>query len=162
MTTKSIGVDVGVRNLAFCLVERPSTILKWELYDLDDYTDIRDVIKTFMNGVHPVDIIAIEKQPKCNVLMDSVGHVLSCAFYEFYLGSRPPLITFIPPASKYDLPDFRIDNGTTYEDRKSKTVENILRVLGPDSDWKRHLLGYRKKDDLADAFVLALLGLEKF
>lgn len=172
--------DVGVIHLAYCLLEEDSAqIIQWGLLDLLEErpdTKIKDLsiseLKTLMikkldqikDQLLPCDLVIIENQPVLkNPTMKAVA---SCLFDFFLIRGKVDSdlisidVMYTSPINKLKcgiLPPEEIDAlkkryKSRYTVAKKLATRTCEVLVGPDHPT---LCKSKKKDDLADAFLLA-------
>ena len=146
---KVLGLDLGVENLSWCLLEfregEEREILSWRLGHVypDDrfhYHMLADYVMGIVKDTDftEADVVVIEQQVR------GVLKVLECAFH---VALYPKAVVIRPSAVKTH---FGIKGGN-HRLNKRLAVDKVLSILGSDA-----MDGYAKKDDLCDSFLLAL------
>ncbi len=101
------------------------------------------------------DVVAIELQPTKNNRMKMVSHLV----YGFFIEHFPDAsVKFVRAADK--LKDVPRAEKKTYTDRKKKSVELVSEMLTDDHD-RAFFAASRKKDDLADVYLMCLRQLAR-
>lgn len=171
--------DVGVIHLAYCLLEDATTIICWGVVDLLEErpgTKVKDLgiseLKTLLitkldqmkDNFFPCDLVLIENQPVLkNPTMKAVA---SCVFDYFLIRGRVDSksisqdVQYTSPVNKLrcgilsqDVIDtLREKYKTKYVLTKQLAVKSCEALVGKDH---AVLCNSKKKDDLADAYLLA-------
>ena len=171
-----ISFDVGLKNLAYCIIDNKS-IDKWENlcipYDKKQSLEITvenlltSLSETF-GDVH-ADTVLIENQPRINGLMKTI----SVAIYTFFnmlkiMHGSVVSVRFISAQNKLKCKHASsvVDQSTyksTYKERKKAAIEITRKYLSTvfagcqKQEWFE---GQRKKDDLSDCFLQAMFWME--
>lgn len=165
-----LSFDVGIRNLAYCLVEgepRSPRVLKWDLLDVQA-KDLEAMSSKLVGVLHELfaedDIsqVLIENQPVMkNPTMKSVQMII----YSFFICSRElgmssiGRVGLVPASCKNKfcekvLAEDPDESPACYARNKRRAVQ-ATRKLIPEA-WRAYFEAHKKKDDLADAFLQAL------
>ena len=186
---KIIGLDVGIHNLALSRIERDSTnaivaIEDWKLLDcapemnatkLSIEDAVRLVVETLEQNAsffENVDVLAIESQP-CgrlatgNLKMKVISHgIQTWAMLRF-----PEMKTvFVNPKNKLtreycgDL--LQLEGGDAavkarYKKHKKLAVDACKAIVDSFEEWTEFFAKHKKKDDIADALLLAAVAERK-
>lgn len=176
-----LSFDVGIRNLAFCMVRSEVTeegpaneILMWDVVDIkakdmDSMASKLVSVLFELFGTETIDQVLIENQPVMkNPTMKSVQMII----YTFFVCAREvgmsPVgkVTLVPASCKNKFCDKilrDIDPATissarsSYMQNKKRAVETTRRLIP--NDWAEFFRSHKKKDDLADAYLQALCKL---
>ena len=169
-----LSFDVGIKNLAFCLLHVPSqSIEKWECVDigadkLDDIaTNLYNVLDDmFLHSDHMHLHILIENQP---VLKNPTMKSIQMLIYSYFKlldvhGHCATKISFVSAGKKNT---YLKDKGFPVKpkDYKSNKIQSIAFVNAWINDknrsWCETLGKHKKQDDLCDALlqILATLAL---
>lgn len=178
--------DVGLRTLSFCLMD-DTDVVQWRSIDVqgDKKTvSIEEGAVLIMQALHgltfgPVDSIIIEQQPAgghnqhSNVRMKVMSHAIQCYFYTRALvEGNSSTVTFVAASSKFserpkaekkatDTVHLKYTNNKKYAVVK---VQELLSATLPTDHAARVMFEgttVKKKDDLADAYLLAHYFLHK-
>ena len=166
-----LSFDVGIRNLAYCLVEGEQgspRVLKWDVLDVHA-KDIEAMSSKLVGVLYDLfaedDIsqVLIENQPVMkNPTMKSVQMII----YSFFICTRElgmssiGRVGLVPASCKNkfcekvlaeEAPD---ESPASYARNKRRAVQTT-RKLVPEA-WRAYFEAHKKKDDLADAFLQAL------
>lgn len=156
-----LSIDVGIRNLAMCLLDdkNENLVREWDVsgvppehkdgvyVSLRDHLDARPWILT-------AKTILIEKQPERNKKMISVMHFL----HAYFIIKCPRAETILYDA-RHKIPDVAGPGKVQYNKRKKVSIERCEAFIrnGPvNVHWLNTFLKSKKKDDLADTVMQAL------
>jgi hypothetical protein len=156
-----LSIDVGIKNLAMCLLdeENGNLVREWDVsgvppehkdgvyVSLRNHLDARPWILT-------AKTILIEKQPERNKKMVSVMHFL----HAYFIIKCPEAETILYDA-KHKIPDVVGPGKTQYNKRKKVSIERcetFIRENQVNVHWLDTFLKSKKKDDLADTVMQAL------
>ena len=186
--TRYASFDMGVKNLALCIVEvadpAPPSIVHWELINtleesprrLTSARNIRievavealvDAMRSRAALWEGVAEVVIEQQPVArmavsNTLCKCLSHVLQAHFYQ--MGAR---VRFCSPKLKLGVAG--VDDGAApakekakdrYARHKRAAIDETRRRVPEGDTWRAYFEGVSKKDDLADAFLQALVVID--
>ena len=186
--TRYASFDMGVKNLALCIVEvadsAPPAIVHWELINtleesprrLTSARNIRiesavealvDAMRSRAARWEGVTEVVIEQQPVArmpvsNTLCKCLSHVMQAYFYQ--LGAR---VRFRSPKRKLGVAG--VDDGAApakekakdrYARHKRAAIDETRRRVPEGGAWRAYFEGVTKKDDLADAFLQALVAID--
>ena len=165
MSKAVLGVDVGRKNLAMCLVEPgldfvDDVILGWAVVSIDPTpAGVIAGLKSIENWP-PATHVAIERQPNKNPTMKRLEHQL-----EMYFATAGVPATVIDAKHKLSFaaqtpwwPTRSIDTWS-YHERKKLSVETVTAMLSgtaQSQEIRDTFEKSRKKDDLADACLHAM------
>ena len=156
-----LSIDVGIRNLAMCLLDEKSGNLVRE-WDVDGvppqhedgvYVSLRKHLDE-RPWVLTANTILIEKQPERNKKMISVMHFL----HAYFIIKCPNAETILYDA-RHKIPDVAGPGKAQYNKRKKVSIERceaFIRDGTTNSHWLDIFLKSKKKDDLADTVMQAL------
>ena len=156
-----LSIDVGIRNLAICLLDDKSgnLVRHWDVDGIPPqhkdgiYVSMRDHLDA-RPWVLTADTILIEKQPERNKKMVSVMHFL----YAYFIIKCPQAETILYDA-RHKIPDVAGPGKAQYNKRKKVSIERceaFIRDGSTNAHWLDTFLKSRKKDDLADTVMQAL------
>ena len=188
---KLISWDIGITNLAYCIME-DFNIIKWGVIDIRECEvkkkkkNIIKIAPILINKVYSdldlidIDYVLIENQPCMkNPVMKSVQMIL----YTYYLmckekncnnASRIKKIFLISASNKlkvYDGPEIELNYKSSYTIRKKKAILHAKYFLEKKCDqadgekWLDYFNNNKKKDDLSDTYLQGLYfltNLKKF
>ena len=159
-----LSIDVGVKNLAVCLLNGPEKIDFWEVFDLGNVSDstTRKLIKLnkVLNGVpqlcdnKTIKTVLIEKQPSFNPKM----RVMASALHMFFVTKGFTDIRSYSAKYKLQLckSDADYDCASRYQKNKKRSIDttkHYLETLESLKTWIPVFKAAKKKDDFADAFL---------
>lgn len=180
-----IGIDVGLHNLALCTVQRDEaslTIEHWVVVDCapgknatkmsieDSCAAVVDTLDSM--AIEDVQLFAIESQP-CgrvatgNTKMKVVSH---CIQTWARLRFPEAKVTFVNPKNKmareYVGELLGLEGGdaavkTRYKKHKDAAVAAARKIVEGKEQWSVYLESLKKKDDAADALLLAAVAGKK-
>ena len=149
-----LSIDVGIRNLAMCLMD-DRKIIQWDVGGVpplsDDglYESMLKHIKT-RPWVLESDTVLIEKQPDKNRKMKSVENFL----HSYFVIHDKKVIIY---DARHKIPDIAGAGKRKYRQRKNASIERCREFVKKENP---ELLGFfnahDKKDDLADTVMQAL------
>ena len=156
-----LSIDVGIRNLAMCLLDdkNGNLVREWDVSGVPPehrdglYVSLRDHLDT-REWVRTADTILIEKQPERNKKMISVMHFL----HAYFIIKCPKAETILYDA-RHKIPDVAGPGKTQYNKRKKVSIERCEAFIrdGPtNAHWLETFQKSKKKDDLADTVMQAL------
>lgn len=151
---KILSIDVGLRNLALCLIE-DKTILQWEVGGIaSEHTDgLFVTLKKHLDEKQWIlesDMILIERQPDRNRKMKTVENFIHAYFV------CHDMKTIIWDA-KYKIPDVVGPGKKKYKLRKDTSIDRCLEFIKEtNQSWVEFFKSHPKKDDLADTVMQAL------
>lgn len=166
-----LGIDPGIRNCGICIFDATTQrIDSWEVVDTDPSSAkamIRQLDTALGEGqiaihlVDGIDGVAVERQPPKNAQM------LKCMYYiESYVAHRFPEAWYvtITPQKRHALTRGDHHRGApsaNYAARKKRSIEYVASWLASTSnnaEAHRLLATHAKKDDLCEAFLVALIA----
>lgn len=147
-----MGIDVGLRNLSYCLLTGKGRLACWTVVDLLEQPPGLVLSALFQNFV---DLhVGIESQPRWNRPM----WLLSRIVFEYFrarLGHGVLSVRFLRAHRKYNPRWLRLScRASSYVERKGQSI--LLCRASALHRFERA----SKKDDLADSLLLTLLLLE--
>jgi len=155
-----LSIDVGIRNLALCLLNETSNlVVQWDVSGIPP--EHRDGIYVSLRKhlderpwVLGADTVLIEKQPDRNKKMVSVMHFL----HAYFIIKNPKAETILYDA-RHKIPDVAGPGRAQYLKRKKTSIERCEAFIRQDdvnAHWLETFLASKKKDDLADTVMQAL------
>lgn len=151
-----LSIDVGIKNLAMCLLEDQSRIIFWEVSQIpSEHSDgLVLVLKKHLDErreqLDPIDLVLIERQPEKNRKMKSIENFLH-AYFVFN-----DIKTLLWDA-KHKIPDVCGPGKKKYKLRKDTSIERCGEwVKTNQPHWLTFFDQHKKKDDLADTVMQAL------
>lgn len=170
-----IGFDIGINNLAYCVCDEQGGILQWEVINLKKDTEkkldfnetanrlIFELRQRFDNTVF--DTVLIENQP---VMKNPVMKSIQMMIYTFFLMKNAKLVKLVAASNKLkvkekpDVSEIISNIKTKYKQNKLVAIEyakHYLQKPGSES-WQTLFLAHKKKDDLADSFLMIVHYIE--
>lgn len=155
-----LSIDVGIRNLAMCLLDdKTNLVVNWDVDGIPPqhedgvYVSLRKHLDA-RPWVLTADTVLIEKQPDRNKKMVAVMHFL----YAYFIIKCPGTETILYDA-RHKIPDVAGPGKSQYLKRKKASIERCEEFIrsGPvNAHWLDTFLKSKKKDDLADTVMQAL------
>ena len=156
-----LSIDVGIKNLAMCLLDedKNNLVVEWDVDGIPPqhrdgvYVSMRDHLDA-RPWVLNAKTILIEKQPDRNKKMVSVMHFL----YAYFIIRCPKAETILYDA-RHKIPDVAGPGKAQYNKRKKVSIErceDFIRSNSVNSHWIDTFVKSKKKDDLADTVMQAL------
>ena len=172
---KILSFDIGIKNLAYCVLDKNHTIFHWNVIDLmqdfdkkakittDKLADIIFEKLTPLKEILDVDFIVLENQPSMkNPKMKTVQIILLSFFVakRRELGLKYSIDCFLP-RNKLDVYKGEkrqeiIDSITcksVYSRTKKMSIEFCKDMIINQPDKLEFIKNSKKKDDLADSFI---------
>ena len=154
-------IDVGIKNLAMCLLDedRENLVVEWDVSGVPPqhkdgvYVSLRKHLDE-RPWVLNANTILIEKQPDRNKKMVSVMHFL----HAYFIIKNPDAETILYDA-RHKIPDVAGPGKAQYNKRKKVSIERCEAFIrdGPiNAHWLETFQKSKKKDDLADTVMQAL------
>ena len=158
-----LSIDVGIVNLAVCLLNGPDNIEFWHVFDLGKAADTtRRLIKlnSALEGVpelrdkSKIKTVLIEKQPSFNPKM----RVMASALHMYFVTKGFKDIRSYSAKYKLQLCEGAdaYNCATRYSNNKKRAVETTKHFLDNVSSlnkWTATFSDAKKKDDYADSFL---------
>jgi hypothetical protein len=155
-----LSIDVGIRNLALCLLDedRKNLVTEWDVDGIPPqhadgiYVSLRNHLDE-RPWVLTAKTILIEEQPSFNKKMVSVMHFL----HAYFIIKCPKAETIIYHASN-KIPDISGPGKAQYNKRKKASIERceaFIRSSDVNAHWVDTFVKSKKKDDLADTVMQA-------
>ena len=158
-----LSFDVGIKNLAYCLIdtsENTWNILDWNVIDCTSSNHILTLIKELDALPHLLEstVILIEKQPSFNPKMRIIGGCLYTYFTLRIAHEQNRNIKILFYSAKHKLKNVNVTQvtGKTKYLRNKKLAIEETKFLLNESDWLKYFLSNKKKDDLADSLLQGL------
>jgi hypothetical protein len=153
-----LSIDVGIKNLAMCLID-PGTkkIKQWDVDGVPpNHSDglYLSLIKHLNKKPWILESrqVLIEKQPDRNKGMKSVEHLIHA-----YLLAKDETREVIVWDARFKVPDIAGPGKTKYAARKAASVERARKFIqDTNPEWVSYFDKHKKKDDLADTVMQAL------
>ena len=160
---KLLGIDCGVKNLAYCIYDTETkTIEKWDVIDVSEkLTYIPDMCITYLEkhtDLLDCDKVLIEKQPPRNGKMRVMEASLYCYFTLRGKIDESKQITSVETYSaKHKLGGMLGLSGIkSYGARKKAAIKKVTDLLSDNETWLRYFCEHKKRDDLADSWLMIL------
>lgn len=158
-----LSFDVGIKNLAYCLIDTSDNqwnILDWNVIDCTSSNHILTLIKELDSLPHLLDstVILIEKQPSFNPKMRIIGGCLYTYFTLRIAHEQNRKVKIMFYSAKHKLKNVNVTQVTgknKYYRNKKLAVEETKFLL-KDTEWLTFFLSNKKKDDLADSLLQGL------
>jgi hypothetical protein len=155
-----LSIDVGIRNLAMCLFDEHSTLIKqWDVSGVPPehrdgtYVSLRKHLDE-RPWVLEADTVLIEKQPDRNKKMKTVEN-----FLHAYFVIKAPTTETIVYDARFKIPDVSGPGKAQYLKRKKASIERCKTFLETHENnhhWLPVFDASKKKDDLADTVMQAI------
>lgn len=183
---KIVGIDVGIRNLALCCLDaRTGTIDHWHVLDVlgDKHknatkTSIADCVTCMLHALSELDwwstlgendVVAIESQPVGRIATGNIKcKCISHAIQSFVVLHTKATPIFVNPKTKFGTETIAEYGGLDlagdenvkkrYKMHKAAAVKMVDTTVA-DTPWVEWWTTLKKKDDAADAFLLAKIAM---
>jgi hypothetical protein len=161
-----ISFDVGIKNLAYCIIDYTDSIIKiidWQVVSIEG-TDIYqhsrslfDILKNICSEHGRLDTVLIENQPcNKNPKMKSIQMMI----FSFFV-LQDMTVHMISAVNKLKVKKNPVPSEKlTYAQKKKRGVELALMYID-DAALTDKLTSSKKKDDLADCYLQGVFWLEK-
>ena len=163
-----ISFDVGIKNLAYCILTPDLEIIKWDVIDISgtDFNEQSKILFEKLKEIHTsveitISTCLIENQPCTkNPRMKSIQMMI----YSYWILNN--INTHMVSA----INKLKVKNNTnkseklSYTQKKKKGIELALSYIestSQSSEIKDQFHKSKKKDDLADSFLQAISWLNK-
>ena len=163
-----LSVDVGYKTMAICKLYSDGRIARWEVTDLSKRSagntkgDIVDACLIWLMDeaelLEGIKQVVIETQPRFNPTMMRLSHTVAAYVQLWALQTGNDIeVSFCPASRKnaYLCKALGLKRTRTYSENKKRSVAYVSSALP--EEWKNYFESHKKKDDLADCFVQALL-----
>jgi hypothetical protein len=157
---KILSIDVGIRNLAMCLLDDAENLIEqWDVSGIPPqhedgiYVSLRKHLDD-RAWTLTADVTLIEKQPDRNKKMKSVENFL----HAYFVIKNPRAETIIYDA-RHKIPDVAGPGRAQYLKRKKTSIERCKEFIHTgetNAHWIPVFNTSKKKDDLADTVMQAL------
>jgi hypothetical protein len=163
-----LSFDIGIKNLAYCLLNEYKQIIDWNVCDISGktYDKICQKMITILDQIICPNetIVIIENQPGLNPKMRVISGQV---FMYFSIRKRDQLgvkrVTYYSPKNKLklvsqfnDIPEKQYSTG--YQYRKYLSKECCKRLI-KDPYWVKYFNQSKKKDDLSDSYLQGIVYL---
>ena len=158
-----LSFDVGIKNLAFCVMDRQFNIHSWFCTEIPNPTTQLKNLLCYLDSLElmeNVDTILIEKQPYKNPKMRLLENILLTYFNIRNIDNSND-VKILSYNAKHKLGELgkQIKGKTNYNQRKKLSIQlcNTFLVKYTQEDvFKYYFTKSKKKDDLADSLLQAL------
>lgn len=165
-----LSFDIGIVNMAYCVIEKETKQIKyWEVFSLCNSTEIencKDLVRKMDERLHileEVDLILMERQPKCNPKMRSLASALRSYFIVRGMVDRQLKFSIKDYSPKHKLrcwegPVPIISCKSEYRRRKKLAIFHCEQLMVDQTQEIRDIYSsaQSKKDDLADCFLQSM------
>ena len=153
-----VAIDPGLKHLGWSMFDSvANSFISFGVYDLvkdvpkKEHTKYAQLIKRFVNNssesLDRADVIVIEIQMMARFKV--IATALQCFYWEKHIMVAPKAVRYY----------YNISTGN-YNENKKKSIEFAPSLLGLHG--KQRLEGLKKKDDAADAIILACYYNDRF
>jgi len=151
-----LSIDVGIINIGMCMYNTSTKkIHYWDVGGIPPenskglYPCLFEYFKS-KEWINEPDMILLEKQPDKNKKMKSVEHFI----HTFFLCMNKTVRVY---DARHKIPDVVGPGKKQYAKRKQTSVIRCREILNENNkEWIEFFNSYKKKDDLADAFMQVL------
>lgn len=181
---KVVGCDVGIKNLGLCMIDTETNVIEqWHVLDVlgeknATKTSIEDCVRYMLIALKELswwetltaeDLVAIESQPvgrmaTGNIKCKCISHAIQ-SFVQLQTVAR---CTFVNPKTKVGAEILATIGGAVgggddnvkkrYKIHKQAAVATVQTMVNNDGKWAEWYNGLKKKDDAADAYLLAVVA----
>lgn len=161
---KTLSFDVGMKNLAYCVIESEK-IIAWDIITVPtsyNETLCINLVKELdeIPSMLDVDQVVIEKQPAKNNKMRIMEHLLTSYFVIKGINDKEKSMRKVKVYSaKFKLGTSTVRGKQNYSARKKLAVTRCAEFLSRSTQEEYYISKFnnsKKKDDLADCFLQAL------
>jgi Holliday junction resolvasome RuvABC endonuclease subunit len=154
-----LGFDPGTKHLGICAFDCASlqtTTVYWDLVDASSVHHFLEAMRRIEHLIRNARVAVIERQPPQNGQAKMVQHWIQLFIA---MHNDQCTVTLVQPQSRISLvrrarPDLQY---ATYAQRKKSSVIHVQRLVAETPD--HHIIdAARKKDDLAEAYILARMA----
>ena len=160
-----LSFDIGIKNLAYCMIDSESNILDWNVLDCSGENETLRVIQEIdsLKYLTEADIVLLEKQPSFNPKMRNI----STALYVYFILriqhelSKNCKVMFYSAKYKLMCCNSKIEHKSKckYRQNKNLGIVHTRELLTAQKDFfEKH----KKKDDLADCYLQAMSYIKFF
>lgn len=163
---KVLGFDIGVKNLAYCVMSVQG-VCQWNVLDVKgkDFNQTSENLIGFLHDEFPeldFEAVLIENQPVMkNPVMKSIQMLIYSYFkiLKYQTGAACE-IKLVSASTKLNVTlNKDIKAKLTYKEKKNLAVELARKYLKT-SDWLSQFEAHKKKDDISDALLYCVNYLE--
>ena len=166
--SRYLSIDVGIKNLAYCICTNNREICEWNVISLakaKDTKDTKDTLKPSLIELgkqikHHFDELNLSKKADIVLIENQVAPIasnmksLQCMIAQYFIMNDVPNIHFVSASMKLKG---IAKKGTTYKERKAlgvmTTIENVKKYEIDAPKWLEFVQTHKKKDDLCDAYM---------
>tara|TARA_B100001996_G_scaffold335367_1_gene286043 strand:+ start:3351 stop:4226 length:876 start_codon:yes stop_codon:yes gene_type:complete len=162
--TRILSIDVGIKNLALCLLDGPDQIEFWEVFDIGNTTDTTRHLTNLYKKLDSTPIIwdktriktiVIEKQPSFNPKMRTMASALHMFFV---MKGFKHIIQYSPKYKLQLCKDIsEYEGSTTYAKNKKRSIDTTRYFISLNpvmsKQWLSKFNSAKKKDDFADSYL---------
>lgn len=152
---KILSIDVGIKNLAMCILEDQQTITFWEVSQIpNEHKDgLFPVLKRHLDNHRDqwttADLVMIERQPDRNRKMKSIENFI----HAYFLCQDKRTLLW---DAKHKIPDVIGPGKKKYKLRKDTSIDRCYEwIKETNPSWVSFFEKHQKKDDLADTVMQA-------
>jgi hypothetical protein len=149
-----LSIDVGIKNLAKCVIDSDKKIRYWEVSGVPPlhkdglFKCMKLHLDERKEHFEHVKTVVIEKQPNKNAGMKSIEHFI----HAYFLVHGKEVVIY---DARHKIPD--ITGPSNYKKRKNAAVERCREFIKENNEeWVDFFDKHKKKDDLADTVMQAL------
>lgn len=162
---KAIGFDIGIKNLAYCVMSEVG-VCHWNILNVQgkDFTETSENLISMLHDEFPeinCDAVLIENQPVMkNPLMKSIQMMIYSYFkiLAYQTGCRCE-IKLVSASTKLKVKKNTTTGKLTYKEKKDLAVRLASDYL-QGTEWLEKLETHKKKDDISDALLYCINFLE--
>lgn len=162
---KAIGFDIGVKNLAYCVMSEAG-VCHWDVLSVQgkDFTETSENLISMLHDEFPelnCDVVLIENQPVMkNPLMKSIQMMIYSYFkiLAYQTGCQCE-IKLVSASTKLKVKKNTTTGKLTYKEKKDLAVRMARQYL-QGTEWLEKLEAHKKKDDISDALLYCINFLE--
>lgn len=164
---KILSFDVGIKNLAFCIINEEEKILNWENINLNEYGRKDKQIALICEldkrpFLLECDIVLIEKQPRFNPSMRVIGGCIRTYFLLRGVVDKCKKMKVLEYSPKHKLqcyegPKVEVTGCNQYVKNKKLSIIYCKKMIKDESKVMREIYNVsKKKDDLADSYLQSI------
>jgi len=175
--TNYISFDIGIRNLAYCVIQYNSennscSIQNWDIINLckDDEkvkkVSLYQICSRLIDKLHELGVtsnfvVLIENQP---VLTNPKMKSIQIMVYTYFVMLGCSKVVLFSPRQKffvYDGPTIECTLKSKYAQRKKLGIAYCSYFVGEFESYRNFFETHKKKDDLSDCFLQAMSYIKK-
>jgi len=177
MLQKYISFDIGIRNLAYCIIQyntetKKCSIENWDIInlcfegELVKKISLLKICSRLVNalnekGIDSEIIVIIENQP---VLTNPKMKSIQMMVFTYFVMIGCENVYFFSPRCKfqaYDGPVIECSLKSKYAQRKKLAIQYCQYFIKDNPEYTDFFITHKKKDDLSDCLLQALSFLKK-